>query len=32
MGPSAYARMAEITTGRPLFQQGLAATCKDHEE
>ncbi len=29
MGPSAYARMAEITSGTTTFQQGLAATCKD---
>ena len=32
MGPSTYIRNAEIMSGRSLFQQGLAATCKDHEE
>ena len=29
MGPSAYARVAEIMSGRANSQQGLAATCKD---
>lgn len=29
MGPSAYARVAEITSGRAISQQGLATTCKD---
>jgi hypothetical protein len=29
MGPSAYARGAEIMLGRTLSQQGLAATCED---
>ena len=29
MGPSTYARVAEITSGRAISQQGLAATCKD---
>jgi hypothetical protein len=29
MGPSAYARIAEIMSGRAIFQQGLATTCKD---
>ena len=29
MGPSAYARVAEIMSGRAISQQGLAATCKD---
>ena len=29
MGPSTYARIAEITSGRTIFQQGLATTCKD---
>ena len=28
-GPSAYARIAEITSGRAISQQGLATTCKD---
>jgi hypothetical protein len=32
MGPSTYARNAEITSGRSYFQQGLAATCTDYEE
>jgi hypothetical protein len=34
MGPSTYARVAEITSGRAISQQGLAATCKDraHKE
>ena len=32
MGPSAYARIAGITSGRSHFQQGLVATCEDHEE
>jgi hypothetical protein len=27
--PSAYTRIAEITSGRAIFQQGIAATCKD---
>ena len=27
--PSTYTRIAEITSGRSIFQQGLAATCKD---
>jgi len=29
MGPSTYARIAEITSGRAISQQGLARTCKD---
>ena len=29
MGPSTYARVAEITSGRAITQQGLTATCKD---
>ena len=29
MGPSTYARIAEITSGRAIAQQGLATTCKD---
>jgi hypothetical protein len=29
MGPSACTRVAEIMLGRTIFQQGLAATCKD---
>ncbi len=29
MGPSTYARVAEIMSGRTISQQGLAATCKD---
>ncbi len=29
MGPSAYARIAEIMSGRAISQQGLATTCKD---
>jgi hypothetical protein len=29
MGPSAYARIAEIMPGRAISQQGLVATCKD---
>jgi len=29
MGPSACARIAEITSGRAISQQGLATTCKD---
>jgi hypothetical protein len=34
MGPSTYARVAEITSGRAISQQGLTATCKDrvHKE
>jgi hypothetical protein len=28
-GPSAYTRIAEITSGRANSQQGLVATCKD---
>lgn len=28
-GPSAHARIAEITSGRAMIQQGLVATCKD---
>ena len=28
MGPSTYARVAEITSGRAISQQGLTATCK----
>ena len=28
-GPSTYARIAEITSGRANSQQGLATTCKD---
>jgi hypothetical protein len=29
MGPSTYTRIMEITSGSTIFQQGLAATCKD---
>ncbi len=29
MGPSAYARIAEIMLGRTISQQGLATTCED---
>ncbi len=29
MGPGTYTRTMEITSGRAIFQQGLAATCKD---
>jgi hypothetical protein len=29
MGPSTYTRIAEITPGRAISQQGLATTCKD---
>ena len=29
MGPSTYARIAEIMSGRAVSQQGLATTCKD---
>jgi hypothetical protein len=32
MGPSTYTRIAETTSGRSQFQQGLTATCKDREE
>ena len=32
MGPSAYTKIAEITPGRSDLQQGLAATCEDHED
>jgi hypothetical protein len=34
LGPSTYARIVEITSGRTISQQGLAATCKDraHKE
>ncbi|MBW1959613.1 MAG: hypothetical protein JRI63_14005, partial [Deltaproteobacteria bacterium] len=28
-GPGTYARIAEIMSGRAIFQQGPAATCKD---
>jgi hypothetical protein len=28
-GPSTYTKIVEITSGRTIFQQGLAATCKD---
>ena len=28
-GPGTYARIAEITSGRTISQQGLATTCKD---
>jgi hypothetical protein len=28
-GPGTYARIAEITSGRTISQQGLAITCKD---
>ncbi len=28
-GPSSYTRIAEITSGRAIYQQGLATTCKD---
>jgi len=31
-GPSARARIVEITSGKSLFQQGLVATCKDQPE
>jgi hypothetical protein len=29
MGPGTYTRNMEIMSGRAIFQQGLAATCKD---
>ena len=29
MGPSTFARIAEIMSGRAAYQQGLATTCKD---
>ncbi len=29
MGPSAYARIAELMSGMAISQQGLATTCKD---
>ncbi len=29
MGPSTYARIAEIMSGRAVSQQGLVTTCKD---
>jgi hypothetical protein len=29
MGPSTYARVVEITSGRAISQQGLVATCED---
>ena len=29
MGPSAFVETTEITSGRAISQQGLAATCKD---
>jgi hypothetical protein len=28
-GPSDFAQIVEITSGRAIFQQGLTATCKD---
>jgi hypothetical protein len=28
-GPSTYARIAEIMSGKAISQQGLTATCKD---
>ena len=28
-GPGTYARIAEITSGRTISQQGLATTCED---
>jgi hypothetical protein len=28
-GPGSYVRIAEITSGRAISQQGLATTCKD---
>ena len=28
-GPGAYGGIAEITSGRTIFQQGLVTTCKD---
>ncbi len=28
-GPSTHTRIVEITSGRTVYQQGLAATCKD---
>jgi hypothetical protein len=31
-GPSAHARIAEITSGRAISQQGLATTCKDSSD
>lgn len=31
-GPSAYAKIVEITSGTTLYQQGLAATCEDQSE
>jgi hypothetical protein len=32
MGPSACARIAELTSGRAISQQGLATTCKDSSD
>jgi len=29
MGPGAYGGIAEIASGRAIFQQGLVTTCKD---
>jgi len=29
IGPSTHTRIMEITSGRAVYQQGLAATCKD---
>ena len=29
MGPGAYARIAEIMSGKAISQQGLVTTCKD---
>jgi hypothetical protein len=29
MDPSAHTKIAEITSGKAIFQQGLAATCED---
>ena len=31
-GPSTYTRTMETTSGTTIFQQGLAATCKDQPE
>jgi len=30
MAQASWERLAEITSGKAIAQQGLAATCKDH--
>jgi hypothetical protein len=32
MGPGNYTKIAEIMSGRAIFQQGLATTCEDLPE